>query len=186
MNTKYMTFLLVSFFTFNITAQTNNSAVSNDLKVKNGSISRADASKVKTTSDVRQKRGGDHNVVGTKNDFQAHKFTSEFPKPATKTTSQIEITEIKYDLNNSKSTLENLMLLKELRQNVVKSNPNLLGTKGYSYLVADIDKLKTQFYSEVNTKGFENLTSFEQSQYLAMLKEDGDFDTYSQLISTLK
>ncbi|MCB9188358.1 MAG: hypothetical protein H6599_03645 [Flavobacteriales bacterium] len=109
------------------------------------------------------------------------------PKPATRTTSVIQIEKIEYSLDNNNSSLTNLLSLIELKERVNQSgNLELLESSEYSTLLADISKLRTEFDNHVESTGIENCSTSEQSHYLAFLKEEGKEEAYKNAMAKLK
>lgn len=108
-------------------------------------------------------------------------------KPATRTTSKKAITEINYSLNNHNSTISNLLMLIEIKEKVNESgNSSLLNSKEYQQLLSDINSLRKDFNSSVESKGIENCSTLEQSHYLAFLKEEGKDEAYQEAMKQLK
>lgn len=106
---------------------------------------------------------------------------------ATRTSAQVEMTEIKYTLNNSNGVLSNLLNLNEIKEKANNSaNSTLLNSVEYKQLLKDISKLRTEFDSYVASKGIENCSTLEQSHYLAFLKEEGKEEAYQNAMAKLK
>lgn len=108
------------------------------------------------------------------------------PKKATRMNEVVAKNDIKIDIDQKKSDLDNLLILIEEKENIHKHNASLVQNSKYDDLLSEIAKYKTSFNNSVSKKGIENCTTKEQNFFLAFLKEDGKEAEYKTAIAKLK
>jgi hypothetical protein len=181
--------LLVSSFMLSINAQTEESPNSSGQHTFTKRIEAGNtASKQSGTPSVSKEKSDNlanpADRTNNNSDGTSHLST---PVPATKTTSNVVISEIKYSLDNKNSTLTNLLNLIEIKEKVNESNnSSLLNSSEYDQLLSDIETLRSKFDQYVESKGINQCSTTEQSYYLAFLKEEGKEDEYNEAIQELK
>jgi hypothetical protein len=132
-----------------------------------------------STIDVSKRTNG--TVSGNQNS------TSTLPKPATKSTSEVTVSSAKYVPNTSISTLDNLLEMIELKDNV-NDSPNsatLKTSADYAELQSNINTYRSNFENHINSQGFENCSTREQNYYLSFLKDENRMEEYNLCLSKL-
>ena len=127
----------------------------------------------------------ERNVNTSSSSSSVDKKFSE-PVKATRMSENQVKSSITIDIIESRSHLDNLLVLIEEKENVNKFGPNLKSSLDYKNLISAISTYKNKFNSHVENTGIQNCSIKERNYYLAFLKEEGKEDEYKVAISKIK